>query len=580
MSSSDITDTFDYIVVGGGTAGLVVASRLTEDPAVRLLVIEAGADHQNDPLVSTPGFLIGLLGNERYDWNYTSVPQAALDGRRASVARGKGLGGSSAINFMMTVFPSRASIDSWAKLGNQGWSYDELSPYFQRFGTRDSPTQEVREISRIKDFDDSLSGHGPVQMSFGQGHGALNSAWMDTHTALGFEAGKNDMMSGRVTGAFQNVSTIDPVTKARSYAAGAYYGPDVRQRSNLVVLTEATVHKIELEGVDPEVVATGVQLRMKDGSMRSMKANREVILAAGAINSPQILELSGIGRQELLEKHGIPVLVDLPEVGENLQDHVQEAVRQYQENGDGPLGSLAASASYLPMVDGDGSMSVDARKMMLDECGDESSGRTAVLKELLTIPDEPALSYVCFAAQMHTEGKEPSHFGTHMAPLRPENYITILNALAHPFSRGSCHIRSPNVNDAPLIDPAYMSHPVDMEIAARSVMFVEKLVSTEPWSSAVLAPGGARLPDIVPDHLEKAREVVRRRLVSNMHLSGTCAMLPRENGGVVSDRLLVHGTRNLRVIDASIFPLIPLGNIQTTVYAVAEKAADLIKGVV
>lgn len=523
--------------------------------------------------------------------------KTALNGQSTFIPRGKGLGGSSAINFMHAVFPSRSSIDAWEKLGNPAWSFDDLSPYYQRFGTRHAPSPEHRAISRMAGYDDSYSSSGPVQMSFGQGFGPVNSAWMDAHSALGVGPTKHDEMSGAVVGAFQNAACIDPVTKTRSYAASAYYSEEVRKRANLTVLTDTLVTKIELHRQQLPATATGVQIMPKDGAVQFVAARKEVILAAGVVQSPQILELSGIGNATLLEKHNIPVVIDLPGVGENLQDHiqvcqtykvrdgipsidmfrdpqiVQAAIEQYKNNGDGPLGAQTSSTSYLPIIDDQGPLSTASKTALLQGVLPDASGRNDVLREMLSQPDTPAHSLVLFGAQINTDMKDLAHFGSHILPLQDGNHLTVLNALSHPLSRGSCHINSADVSKAPALETGYMTDPTDLEIMARAVMFVDKLMSTDPLASTVVQPTEDRV-----DTLEKAKAVVKDRTISNCHSCGTCAMLPADKGGVVSDQLIVHGTTNLRVVDASIFPLIPLGNIQTSVYAVAERAADMIQG--
>lgn len=197
-----------------------------------------------------------------------------------------------------------------------------------------------------------------------------------------------------------------------------------------------------------------------------------------------------------------------------------------------------------------------------------------VIRQVLETTNEPAYQLMLFPTQLIIPGK-PRSISDYITPIEPENYITVMLFLNHPFSRGTCHISSPNVEDKPTWDPRYNSEAIDMELLARGVQFVEKLVGTEPFSS-LLKPDGKRLQNHVPD-LEAARDVVRSRQISVFHLSGSAAMRPQEAGGVVDTRVRVYGVRNLRVVDASIFPLEPSGNIQSTVYAVAERAADILK---
>ena len=359
--------------------------------------------------------------------------------------------------------------------------------------------------------------------------------------------------------------------------------------------------KLLLEGHDPSVAATGVLLRMKDGSEKVVHVNREVILAAGAIQTPQILELSGIGGRSLLESFGLPVFIDNKGVGENLQDHpqtcisyelrdglpsmdmfrdasfTQAAVKDYERTKSGPVGGVSYSVSYLPIVGESGVLSLDDRKALLDKHIHEDNLQHKLLKEMLSQSKEPAMSLVWFDCQMNMDSKEPTNFGEYVMPKQSENYATILHGLAHPFSRGSCHIETSDIMDHPIINPAYLTHSVDAAIAAHSVMFGDKLMATEPLSSTVIKPNAMRLPPNIPNTLEEAVDVARLRTVSNMHLSSTCSMMPRHELGVVDSKLIVHGTTNIRIVDASVFPLVPLGNIQPTVYAVAERAADMLK---
>jgi len=520
------------------------------------------------------------------------------------------LGGSSALNFLMVLHPSRGILDSWSQLGNAGWDYDTLAPYFRKFQTVHAPPKAARDMCAMTYHEDETAtgtGNGPIQVSFSEGYGPTNKAWFETFAQNGLEV-KTDYRSGKALGAFQNPASIDPVTHTRSYAASAYYTPEIAARANLVVLTETVVNKIVFDtSSGPEPVATGVEILPKGGQKRTVTATTEVILSAGALQSPQILELSGIGGRDLLTKHGIPVLVDNPNVGEHMQDHpilcqsfevaegtpsgdvlrdpnvLNALVGMYtQNNGAGPLGQSNISVAYTPLVDGNGILSEpEKQKLFAPHESSFSSDDLKTVRNLITKSDEPAFQQLLFPTQI-TITPNPVSMAEYIVPCQPDNYVTVMTMLNHPFSRGSVHISSADVNAAPVWDPKYNSHPLDMELLARAAQFVEgKLVHPESPLGKMLKPAGEgkRMPDIVgaDKDLEKAREVVRQRQISVFHVAGSCSMLPKEKGGVVDTRLRVYGTKKLRVVDASIFPLEPLGNIQSCVYAVAERAADLIK---
>ncbi|OLN86276.1 Versicolorin B synthase 2 [Colletotrichum chlorophyti] len=598
-SSQNLEIPFDYIIVGGGTSGLVVASRLTEDADVRVLVVEAGADRTSDPLVLTPGLIAGVYGKEQYDWNFTSVPQPGLNNRRINQARGKMLGGTSALNFMLMLYPSRGILDAWGALGNEGWNFDALAPYFRKFGTDHPPPQSAKDIVGLEYHDETLSGKGPLQVSFGEGYNPMNAAWMGTFKKLGLGT-TGDPRSGKAFGAFQNPCSIDPETKTRSFAASAYYTPEVAKRANLVVLTETQVKKIVFDSINGDISAIGVQLVTKDGQEKVVSANVEVILAAGTLHTPQLLELSGIGGKDLLESHSIPVLVDNPNVGENVQDHpivcqsfevndgvpsgdilrdgniLNAVVGQYQATREGPLGQSTISSAYAPLADNNGVLSEKSKAEIFASHESLTGTPSAKLvRSLIESPQEPSSQYLLFPSQI-TISDHPASMAEYILPSLPENYITVMTVLNHPFSRGTVHITSPDYTVLPTWDPRYNSNPLDLELLARNVQFVERIVGTEPFSN-LFKPDGKRLPDLKGDDLESAKEIVRQRQISVFHVAGSCSMLPREQGGVVDQRLRVYGTKKLRVVDASIFPLEPLGNIQSTVYAVAERAADIVK---
>lgn len=411
------------------------------------------------------------------------------------------------------------------------------------------------------------------------------------------EYGRLDPFSGKSVGAYSNLATVDPVEKVRSYSYSAYGAP-AAQRNNVRLVTQAIVQKIVFSQSNSsgDVRATGVQVSVAGGSVETFSAKKEVILAAGVFNTPKVLELSGVGQKDLLEKHGVPVVVDSPSVGENLQNHLHTAVsyevadgvatvdalmrqepealaeaqRLYVEKREGPLtvGGIQSHA-YMPLP--------DSARVPISEILDRNppsakdAAFVAAVRAIVEREDESSCAWFIFPAQgnLHEETRNT---------VMPRNFLTFALAQCYPFSRGSSHISSADAGAAPAIDPRYFSHPADLELMARHLQELDKLRQRAELA-AYLKPDGARNH---PDSFLLADPEVARRYTlgtarSTYHCCGTAAMLPRDKGGVVDSRLVVYGTENLRVVDASVFPLIPRGNIQSTVYAVAERAADIIK---
>ncbi|KAK7535360.1 uncharacterized protein J3D65DRAFT_574479 [Phyllosticta citribraziliensis] len=607
---------FDYIIVGGGTAGLVLAARLTEDAENQksVLVIEAGANRKGDERVDTPGMMTTLYEDPSYDWAFMTEPQAGLDGRQIACPRGRLLGGSSAINFSAILYPSKADFESWSALGNDGWDAKGMAPYLRKFHTFIPASEATKKQLLLDDYmDEKLQGtSGPLKVTIPDGYSPFNEAWVKGFKELGFHL-PGDPIAGEKLGAFTDPVCIDPINRTREYSASAYFTDDVSSRSNLKLLTETLVEKIELASdSEGSVTATGVVVKTKDGQPKTfrVKAGGEVILAAGSIQSPQLLELSGVGNEEVLKKHGIPVVLDLPGVGENLQDHVLSAIsyeiaddqlsadnlrdpallgavlQQYKETHSGPLAGTLLSIAYLPTVDANGAVPSPQVSQLLSTHLDSvpypsfpaKDEQYSLLRSRVANPKESTVEYMFLPLQLNTS-PGPTTMQQLLAPSTPGNYVTIVAILNHPFSRGDVHITSADPTKAPRIDPRYLSHPVDLELLGRQTQFIERLARSGPFS-AVIKNGGRTLPanaaDVLDD-LDAAKELAKQRAWTCFHPSGTCAMMPRKLGGVVDERLRVHGTKGLRVVDASIFPLETLGNIQATVYAVAEKAADMIK---
>ncbi|KAF2275403.1 alcohol oxidase [Westerdykella ornata] len=603
-------DSYDFIIVGGGTAGLVLANRLTEDEHTSVLVLEAGEDLTAHPRVVTPALFATMIGTEG-DWSSKTEAQKELNGRQINISLGRALGGSSAISGQTFIPPSKASIDAWGELGNEGWAWDGLLPYLKKSYTLNIPSDDdIREHFNLDYIDETLhDAQGPVQLSFPNNvSNPLPKAWVEAMGTIGHRA-TSDPFSGCATGAFSNPSSIDVDKRQRSYAASAYLMP-IEKRPNLTILTGAYVQKILLVGSYPNVIATGVTYR-KNSKEITVRAREEVILSAGAIHSPKLLELSGIGNPEHLEPHQIYPIIVNPNVGENLQDHpvtsisfevqdgvetidsmlrlnlkiIQAAMKEYRMNKSGPLAQSGVNSYALLPIPQNSSASRKKVEKLLDRNSDSPSGLhhvsreyTSCIQSLLLHPRENTAAFFPYAAQTSFDA-DPSETGLVTSNLAPENFYSISSTLLQPLSRGSTHMRSANPSDPPKIDPKYFSHPLDLEIFARHMTSISDLIST-PAFSALLKPDGRRNAAAPKDltSLNEMKTYIRQTASSSWSPSGTCAMLPEGKGGVVNERFVVYETRNLRVVDASVVPVKTVAAPMALVYAVAERAADVMRG--
>ncbi|PYI31819.1 oxidoreductase [Aspergillus indologenus CBS 114.80] len=534
-SPSSPLKTADYIVVGGGTSGLVVANRLSEDASVSVLVLESGPDRTTDSRITDPMAWPSLSGSE-LDWQFTIVSQEGLDGRSQQHPAGHVLGGSSAINGLAFVPPSAAGLNAWEQMGNPGWNWETLSGYLQR----------------------SFNGPGPIRLSSPalaqEGNQPLIQAWNAAFSDQGYAHTSELVVENPTVGTRPYTATIDPECARRS-SADVAYGAVAAQRSNLIILTAATVHRIVFDSpaVGGQHRATGVWVELADHpNPQLVHANQEVVLAAGVFQTPKLLELSGVGDPAVLAAHNIPVVIGNPGVGANLQNHLMAILPS-------PLSQIPETRDLNPGLQALAFVRLDDQEdlRLLDQflSSDRSaaSERTQAIGSILAIPNEASACVFL--------GKMPG----------PVALLVLIPC--YPLSVGHTHIASADPNAKPNIDPQFFSHPLDLELMARHWQALQRLPiapSLQKFFDRGAAPTEASL--------ESTKAALRAAALTTHHACGSAAMLPLEKGGVVDTTLTVYGTTNLRVVDASIFPLMPHANPMATVYAVAERAADILRG--
>ncbi|KAN0102728.1 GMC oxidoreductase [Hyaloscypha variabilis] len=577
--------TYDFIIVGGGLSGLVVANRLSEDPTKSVLVIENGYI-DNGPLTSIPYNVWNL--NQADWWNITSAPEPFFDNQTFGIRVGSVVGGGTIINGMAIDRAPDSDYDAWETLGNVGWGSAGLAPYFKKFSHFTPPSASSVKAFNIT-YDASAFGNGPVEISIPSYEYPDEKIQMDAYRAEPIAAPREGFASP--LGVYWFGNDINNATATRAHARVSYYDP-VQNRTNLKLLTGTTVNQILF---DKNLTATGIQIVSRaDGSVSKVYANKEVILAAGGIFSPYLLLLSGIGPNDVLIAANVTVKLDAPGVGSNFQDHPIYAMTFNLTNQTWPnQNTIFDNATFLAAAEAQyeatrqGPWSVGRSNAAAFLTFQQFSSKYQNLTSRITSQDPAAHLPATYTKNptllagfkkqrdLIIKGLLSNETSTGEIPIQAWGHSTV--AFQKPLSRGTITLNNTDPQNMPIVQWNALTNPIEPEIMAELLDW-----NRRHWARPELARYSP--VENTPGAQYSSTADLMQQGVANGYLQPTfshpsCSnpMMPQSLGGVVSNQLLVYGTKQLSIVDASIIPLIPATHLQATVYAISEKAADLIK---